>query len=87
MLAHNLGAPYFDDFISYNSLTPSLIQVNRSKYTVKDTKYILSLNINKQLMIMVQKTHKLKERACPHLQRRLVNMRDQTKWSHNIVKA
>ena len=44
-----------------------LLQVNRSKYTVKDTKNILSRDINKQLMIMVQKTHKVKERELAHI--------------------
>ena len=46
------------------------------------TKYILSYNVYEQLMIMVQKMHKVKERACPYLQRRLVNVTRPDKWSH-----
>ena len=48
-----------------------IIQVNCSKYlyewnTVKDAKYIISLDVNEQLMIKVQKMCKVKERerAC-----------------------
>ena len=49
----------------------------------KDTRYILFFNANEQLMIIVQKTHKVKERARPYLQRRLVNVTRLYKWSHN----
>ena len=40
---------------------------------------------NEQLMIMVQKTHKVKERARPYLQQCLVKVTIQDKWSHNTM--
>ena len=61
-------------------------QLNQFKTSLKqvmDTQYIISFDVNKQLMIMVQKTHKVKEGACPYLQRRLVNVTEPDKWSHN----
>ena len=45
--------------------------------------YILSFDDNEQLMIMVQKMHKVKERARPHLQRHLLNVTWPDKWYHN----
>ena len=49
----------------------------------RGTHNILSFDVNEQLMIMVQTTHKVKERACPYLQRCLVNVTRPDKWSHN----
>ena len=43
----------------------------------------LSFNVNEQMMIMVQMTHKVKEKACPYLQRRLLNVTGPDKWSQN----
>ena len=45
-----------------------VIQVNPSKYLYEWN------TLNEQLMIMVQKMHKVKEWARPYLQRRLVNV-------------
>ena len=64
--------------------------VNHSKQlyewnTVKDTRYILSFNDNEQLMLVIQNTHEVKQRACPHLQRRLVYVTWPDKWSHNMM--
>ena len=47
--------------------------------------YILSFDVNEQLITIVQKTHKVKERPRPHLQRRLVNVTKPEKWSHNNI--
>ena len=55
--------------------------------TVKDTRYILSLNLMEQLMIKVQKTNEVKERERPYLQRRLVLVMRPDKWSHNMMYA
>ena len=52
-------------------------------WVVKDTQYILSFDVNEQRMIMVQKTHKVKERTHPYLELRLVNVTKQDKWSPN----
>ena len=41
----------------------------------------LSFYANGQLM--VQRTHKVKERACTYLQQRFVNVARPDKWSHN----
>ena len=56
-----------------------LIQVNLSKYlfernTFKDTRYILSFNDNEQLLLVLQNTHEVKQRARLNLQRSLVYM-------------
>ena len=78
-------------YLSFNEIHLTLlIQVIRSRYlyegnTVKDTKYILSFNVNEQLMIMVHTTHKVKERARLYLQRCFVNVTRPDKWSHNTV--
>ena len=45
---------------------------------------ILSFDVNEQLIIMVQKTQKVKERARPCLQRRLVNVTRPDEWSLNF---
>ena len=51
---------------------------------MKERKYILSFDVNEQLMVqMVQKTHEVKERARPYLQLRLVHVTKPDKWSHN----
>ena len=41
--------------------------VKDALYMVKDTQYILSFDVNEQLMIKVQKMHNVKERARPQL--------------------
>ena len=45
--------------------------------------YILSCDVNEQLMIVEQKTHMVKERAHPYLQLGLVHVTRLDKWSHN----
>ena len=50
---------------------------------VKDTRYIISFDVNEQLLIMVQKTHKVKETARQFLQRSPVNATWPDKWSCN----
>ena len=39
-----------------------------------DTRYIFSLDVNEQLILVIQNTHEVKQRACPHLQRHLVSV-------------
>ena len=41
---------------------------------VKDTQYILSFDVNEQLMIMLQKMHKEKERARLYTQWHIVKV-------------
>ena len=55
-------------------------------YRVEWIKHILSFSVfsaNEQLMVVVQKTHMVKERAHSYLQRRLVNVTRPDTWSHN----
>ena len=50
---------------------------------LKHWDYILSFDVNEQLMLKVQKMRKVKERARWYVQRRLVNVTRPDKWSHN----
>ena len=45
--------------------------------------YILSFAVNEQLMIMIHKKYKVKERALPYLQWHPVKVTWPDKWSHN----
>ena len=53
------------------------------RYNSEALVWDLSFDVNEQLMIMVQTTNKVKERARPYLQQRLVNVTRPDKWSHN----
>ena len=53
--------------------------------TQSRTNNILSFDVNEQLMVIVQKTHKVKERGRLYLQQRLVNVTRPDKWYHNTM--
>ena len=68
----------------------ALVQVNHSKYlyewnTVKNTRYILSINDNHQLMLALHKMFEVKQRARPYLGGRLESVTWPDKWSHNRI--
>ena len=77
------------EYICKTSITKSVEWHNTKKYIVlafestyyklivasnSMNEYILSLDVNEQLMIMVQKKQKVKERACQYLKQHLVNV-------------